>query len=337
MPSFIETRFGKSSDVTIADLETKLVGLEEDEQLEAKRVPRDSSDMERQGLSAEDRQIARRWGIEELAVSAIVGLLNKEDGSGGLLVLGARAPDGRVEALEPASNAQLDKLKLATQAKVASSSNPLAPFERTFVRVPASPDTSVDLVEVRPRDRTVVYYSAITSLVYRREGDSTQTLPPREFVRLVESRRIAKVLIQVTSLTLNSTPTGKELLAKLRFLNLGNTPARFVCSVLRLDGPIDPAKVSLRGRQVTDESERNIGPKKTYSITAGYPPASTLLYPLLGVVLPDLHIPDFPDKEDVTLTIETYEDKGATRQIIIFRREAEKISATRPEPTFTPY
>lgn len=338
MPTLIEQRFAKPPPLVRSDVETILVRAEEDESLEAKRIPADTSEGEREGLNQRDRQISRRWDIEELAVSAVVGFLNKDDPSGGLLVLGARAPDGVIDGFDPVPNERLDRIEAAVKRKVSSSSHPLTPCRLTSLRVPWTSHASVELIEVHPEDQLVVYYSTISGHAYRREGGKTITLSLPDSLRLAETRRVAKVFVEIVSSTLNTSQLSEDLVVKLRLINRGNAPGRYICTIIHVGGLPDLSKVVLNGPGIKDESRNNPARGRTFSNTVGYPPSSTLAYPGVGIVIGELRIPDFRQNFEVILMVQTYEDKGVSTQRIRLQRSGESIVTASPaEESYTVY
>ena len=330
-------RIGKTADITKADLEGRLVGQQEDESLEAKLVPSNRTKLVMDQLPDEDRQLVIRWDVQELIVSAAVGLLNKEDGSGGLVVLGCRAPRKTIVGFEPIPDAELGRLESAVLTKISATSPPFAPQIISIVRVPFELGRSVSLVEAVPVDRNVLYYSSSSSHAYRREGDSTRRLSLAESLRLSESKRVAKVFVNVLNVRLDITATGKDLVASLRFLNLGNTPGRYVSSLLLFRGGFDELKLSLKGQGISDVTQGNPGWKKALDVVGGYPPNSKLIYPRLGSMFGELRVADIADGSEIEVQVQTYEDRGATEQRFTLSRKGEAPDMTEGPVRFVQY
>jgi hypothetical protein len=333
MSSLIESLWGKRSGITPAELRSVLVGRQEDDMLEAKTIPTAAGTSGGAKLSGSERHIHSAWGVNELVISPAVAFLNKEDGSGGLLVLGATAPSGEIVGLEPVPDGELDKVEVAVSDRIGTTSySPTRP-EVLIVRVQETPGFSVSLVEVHPTDPLVLYYSKISSLCYRREGDESRRLPLEEVVQLVRAKRMARISLEFPGHRLE----GEDFSTRMRLTNSGNMPGKFVSVLIILPSYPSPDKVTLVGDGIKDVTSVNHGAAKAFQTFAGYPPNTSFVYPSVGVAIGELRVRDFLDGATLGLRIQICEDNGRTDLSLEVRRSGAQCSVSTLAMDFRPY
>jgi hypothetical protein len=337
MATRIQQRLGLSGSVSLDSLTALLIGMEEDSGLEAKSIPSEGPGRNLSELSGEDRQLVSAWGVQELGVSAAVGLLNKFDGSGGLVVLGAIAPNGVITSLKPVPNSTLSKIEGAISNRIGSSANLLGVPTIAPLRIPAGSDESISLVEVHPNDRSSVFYSMISNHAYVREADDTRKLTIPEFIQLHESRRIAKCLIDVLNPRLEGESGQRAFVAELCWRNVGNVPGRFVAALLNFHGDVTADSVAITGGSVQDVSALNRSARRSYSAECGYPPTSKLVYPKLSLVLGELRIKGITGQKSILLQVAINEDRGTSEQWIAINVTDSVVSVSPGDPAFSAY
>lgn len=312
----ITALFGKTSDITKKDIEEKIIKprVKENLTLEYKEIIN-------LGYTQKEGQI----------IKPLIGFLNTTKGNG-LLILGIR--DKLPTEIKP-----IDQTLIKNEEQlraIITSSIILVPRTREFpkltiVSVPVNENSNLFLIEIETINEYYTYSSLTSGCVYLRRNDETLLLSLHETLELISKKRFPKVFVYFDERPIE---TENRVIFTSRFKNEGLEPSRYVAALIQFfyEGNLD---ITLEGEDIQDVSEINLYSKKTYQVTAAYPP-QLLLYPNKTTIFGKLKIS--PKKNfELKAFIETFENKGFTTQQILISNNNGNVSVQNLSASFTPY
>ena len=320
----IESIFGKSSGLKKEDIEEKIIGkYKESSNFECKAI---DLKINKDGITNES--------LESAIIKPLVGFLNSISGTG-LLCLGIGTIDGKTEKIIPIkrgiikSQEQLRAIILSNIKSIPVSNN--LP-ELIMEEINIDENAHLFLVEIKRLDDYCIYYSKITDYAYLRQNDETKRLTLLDTLDFLAKKNFPRVFVRFDK-TPTETNSGYEF--TLSHINEGLEPGRYITTLMRIFYNGD-FKLDLDGDGIGDITDKNIGSKKAYRISIGYPPDTILAYPNLTTIFGKLRI---YSKEDflIQIKIETYENRGKTEQMIIISNFSGNLSINETMKTFKSY
>ena len=314
----ITSIFGKGSNITEEDIIEKIVN---------QKIREDSTREYKEIKKLGDQQ------IEKGMIAPLIGFINTLSGNG-LLILGIKDENGFPVEIKPVDQ-NLLKNEEQVRAIIVSRIDTI-PRMKEFMRlsvihIPIKESGNVFLIEIEKTNECCVCYSTISQCAYLRRNDETTRLSLFDTLGLITSRNFPRIFIYIGALP----ETEKEFKFDVEFRNEGFKPGRYVTTLIKFfyDDSLD---ITLEGTHIQDVSHLNPDAKKTYNITAAYPPGTVLLYPNLSTVAGRLKI--HPKKDfELTIVALTYEDEGRTIQEIKLLNKNGAVSVQELSKQFMPY
>ena len=314
MDSLINLLFGKEDGIVEKDLESHLIGRVENDILEAKMI--------------------RSLNFDHF-FKPLIGFLNKIDGTGGVLVIGAKASQGKpIEEISGVSNDLVKGVEDRILDDILAFPTQRAAFRMNVVRVPLKSGNTVVLIEIHPSSSTYAYYSDSENESAIRKGYSTERMKVADFIKFVEGKRSPRVKMEILR-GLNSkdqTMKDREKMAvtlHLNCLNEGNKVGRQALSVIDvyydLKGgnkmPVFTVEGLLKEQNETIFSSLKY-PEfvllKRYVVFLN-PLSAPLLYPALPLKLGSIKTPasTFDDNRTLLVHVVNYEETTSSEQEFI--------------------
>lgn len=253
--------------------------------------------------------------IRKDIIAALIGFLNRLDGSGGLLMIGVQASHGLIERIAPVIAAETNLEALRSSILDTISSVPYRPQPFDLVYRPINFEGGkVILVEVHTSRDDVVFYSRSMNVSYMRKGDSTYILKLEDTFQLVLARSKPKPYFAI----FHRYPVDAQTTEQQSFaLNIGNDGSVVGMNVFcRIRVSATPgSSIDLVGTNIRLTSSEGVSNDRSYSFGTGFPPNSYPLYP--GVLF---HVGELKVVTTIGslshIFIEIFEHKGKTEQIL---------------------
>lgn len=228
--SLIETFFGKKTGITKEDIENKILGsVKENAFIDYKRI--DVLD------SAIGKQIDKSKA-RDLIMQEIVAFLNKFSPEGGIVALGIDAKEKTPTKVVGVENKIIEDDSVLRNWILNDVSSIPRAFEFPSVEIETvaiDKDKKVYFVECHPKDFNVLYYSKRDESAYVREIDTTRRLQFEESVRIIETKKTAKLFADLEELELRIDNDFVVYKIKIVFNNEGNKPANNVLGMFLFD------------------------------------------------------------------------------------------------------
>ncbi|MGC8618806.1 MAG: helix-turn-helix domain-containing protein, partial [Thermoplasmata archaeon] len=275
----------------------------------------------------------------------LVGFLNKIDGTGGVLVLGVKAPQGRpIEGIEGVDRDLVKNIEDMISDDILAYPTHRAAFHMKVERVPLDNGKIVVLIEVHPSSSSYAYYSDSENESALRKAYSTEIMKIADFVKFVEGKRSPRVKVQIAG-GLNSKGMSMNIenatvILEMSYMNEGNKVGKSVLSVIDIYYEIrDGAKVPVFNVDgLFKEQEAELlrfmkDPKfalmKRYIVFLNPLSAPNMLYPQLPLKIGSIKTPatTFVDNRTLIVHIANYEETTSSEQefMIQFQLSQEPI------------
>jgi hypothetical protein len=314
--------FNKETGITHEDLKVKILGnLNENSLVEYKRI--DNLHKEVTGIE-----------VINLIMDTLTAFLNKITSDGGVLLLGICAKN-KIPTDIVGVDEKIIRNSAALQSLITNNLSCVPPSfhfpDIEIETVPVDRFKAVYLIEVHPWDLNVLYFNKSNDTAHVREIDTTRRLTLDECARMIQTKRIAKLFVQLES-KLKIEGEFVTHTVKVVFSNRGNKPAKHILSLFLFNNNVKDDKsndIEIRfigTKNISEATDLNAC-IKTYQ--QNY---NELCYPKRQTVVGRFTI-KFLRISPKHLDLEVDEENGRTSQSFIFT-EKELIRETE---AFSPY
>jgi|GEM_PF-1520962 len=325
--SLIETFFGKKTGITKEDIENKILGsVRESALIEYKRIDVSSS--------APGKKIDKPEA-RSLIMKEIVAFLNKITTEGGIVVLGIDAKEKvPTEIMGVEGNIIKNDSVLRDWILNGISSIPRA-FEFPSVEIePVVIDKykKVYFIECHPKDFNALYYSKCDESAYVREIDTTRKLQFEESIRIVDTKKIAKLIADLEEVDLRIDNDDVVYKMKIVFNNVGNKPTNNVMSMLLFNYIAKECRMQTIEVEFFDTHNIMETSKVNVCSKSFQQSFNQLFYPGRPVVVGFFNL-RFKRETPVHLIFEIDEQCGRTKQVFTFT----EVEFTKSSRSFSVY
>jgi hypothetical protein len=280
----------------------------------------------------------------------------------GLLILGLEENDQiSIKGVKTLRNKE--QIRNLIYKQIGTIPSNIKPFKLDIVPVPCD-DGNIFLIEVGSNNLDCIYYSKLDNNVYILRGDETKTLDIPSFLELLTNKNHAKIFTKFQQqANKDSYSFGIQL------YNEGLEPGRYITNIINVvsnanlnysiegssikkehsldidlknmkgfDMNMNEIEIPVNGLnfesndEIIESSLNKFFTNDKVSISlfinlAGYPPSSIFIYPQVTFSMGKLSI----EKKDfkLVITINNYENRGHTKQIILF--QGDKYGITQEE------
>lgn len=327
MGVLIEKYTGKSKKITIEDLNENFGGIDENFELEFKRIMFNQSEDDR----------------KRTILDPLVSFLNSSTGHG-LLGIGVKTFKRRktFEALEGVEGSSPCKSRAEIESLINTYIDSVPLFTSRYVveiqKIEFNENKNIFLIEIERKDNFCVYYSKYDHVSSIREADNSNKLSLRKFFELVSEKSFPKIYVDFKQ---NSKFLANEIILNPLFINEGFKPAANVHIIMIICYNDSDLKINVDGSYLRGygDVKRQIKQLKLiglykfidnykYSILRGVP----VIHPINQQMNPDYLYPFAPSQHIINIHL-TKKNFEITTVSLIYEENSLTTQITRIEYT----
>lgn len=307
MRELIERLFGRVHTLTRSTIERLWGDLDRDLVVESEWL--DYKSRAQPGRTGLARDV-RAW--KESISKAAVAFLNSIRGSGGLILVGVEEEDRLPVGFSPIPEAEqsYEQMRSWLQADLQSVPSRLRQIDLEVVQVPTGAAENIFLIEVHPKERAAVYYSAGLNQAFQRRMDSSIPLTLPEVLDLVRLRAAPRLWLDFEVGPPTSGGNGIDIMVSWR--NEGVAPARDITGKIVVFAERGLESASFKGTHTASVRLRDAS-RFEFEFSAGMPPTTRPVYPGIKIGVGVIHIPPGVAGQ-IRLMTQIWESTGMTEQ-----------------------